>query len=779
MREVEEYAYQAILIYPRIGSIMAYKLAKRIATELHAEGPIPPGYPSDEEDSDDERARRNESRSGGSAGPSQNYHYGGSEDEDEGDDDDWLLDEEQKRARASEEIHKQQLLVDKQPHHVGAQSEELHDACWREDVEAIRTLVGEDPSMLNECDSGGQNVLHLCAFWGSLRVCETLLALGIDIDAVNLHRQRPLDIALQWGHLDVADAIRHRGGTSLFETKVMHLEAHNLQLEDELTRARADLLAEREKRETMQHERDVARRVARMSHREWKQELVSKMLSRGSEKLLETKLYQCDKERQRLRQRLNEHLVWGSMESNWRKQLQQLLLDEKQRVQEKVECCCMAGEETRAAVVERNIATEIRDHALAEAKAATEARVVAESVCKEAIKYMEKLRPFKTKYTQLLRRTGLHSMSKSLSELLEACPKEVLQGAVAVLSDLARHASTAQPGAQVPRLQDASSVSGGGGGEPMAATEASTATDSANTNQSMADRLQLELKKKAKVDQAKSDAALMHAGTLPSPSSGDGGSGGVGKLFGRMKSQGVLQRTNAQRASDARRSRGESNRMGGLPGTPFDLLVLDPFGKGLEVLSCVHVKKDTKGYDRLRVVARAPVDPTSDHFKREDERRLLDHQAKVAVQRAQAQHRRTQKKIRALNRTAKPQGGGKKYGRPATVDGTMMGGGVGGSEMNASRAKKLYEVEKLWAAAFSSPKEQRAKAQAQARARARAAAAGDSGEGRASRRRRGREGEKDGRAVHSSSSAADILGGGAPRLAPSGSLPSIHHANAR
>ena len=59
--------------------------------------------------------------------------------------------------------------------------------------------------------------------------------------------------------------------------------------------------------------------------------------------------------------------------------------------------------------------------------------------------------------------------------------------------------------------------------------------------------------------------------------------------------------------------------------------MLDPFGKGLEVLSCVHVKKDSKGFNRLKVVARAPVDPKFDHFKREDERRLLDHQAKVAV----------------------------------------------------------------------------------------------------------------------------------------------------
>ena len=662
---------------------MSYKLAKRIAQELVNEGPIPSGYPDEELDSDEERDRRNERRQGGLLDGNNidedNYNqYYDAESDDDGADD-WMLDEEQKRARATAEIHKQHLLSEKQPYHLGAQSEELHDACWREDVDTIRKLVTDDPSLLNEADSGGQNLLHLCAFWGSLRVCETLIALGIDVDAVNLHRQRPLDIALQWGHLDVADAIRHRGGTSLFETKVMHLESHNLQLEDELTRVRADLLLEREKRQQMEKERDVARRVARMSHREWKSELVSKMLSRGSEKLLETKLYQCDEERLKLRLRLNKHLVWGSFESNWRKQLQELLNQEKQRVQEKVECCRMAGEEARAATVERRIATEIRDHALAEAKAAAEARVVAESICKEAIKYMEKLRPFKTKYTQLLRRTGLHSMSKSLTELLEACPREVLDGAVAVLSDLSRHASSAQPGVQkLLKLEDKP--------DSLSSGVASTVEEA---SRSLVEYQAQEKKDKSTTKEDK-------------------------KLFGRMKTQGILQHSNSQKASDARRSRGEPNRLGGLPSTPFDLLVLDPYGKGLEVLSCVHVKKDSKGYDRLKVVARAPVDPTSDHFKREDERRLLDHQAKVAVQRAQAMHRRTRKKIRALNHAAKPSSGNR-YERPFTVAGTA-GGAISASEMNENRAKKLYEVEKLWAAAFSPPKERRAKAAAAAAA---------------------------------------------------------------
>jgi hypothetical protein len=65
---------------------------------------------------------------------------------------------------------------------------------------------------------------------------------------------------------------------------------------------------------------------------------------------------------------------------------------------------------------------------LAEAKASKEARIVAETICKEAIKYMEQLRPYKMKYNQLLRRNGINGVTSSLSDLLRVVPKEVLAG---------------------------------------------------------------------------------------------------------------------------------------------------------------------------------------------------------------------------------------------------------------------------------------------------------------------------------------------------------------
>ena len=112
----------------------------------------------------------------------------------------------------------------KLPYHRGALSEELHDAAWREDLNLMRHLVGNDPSLLEETDTGGQNLLHLAAFWGSLPVAETLVKMNIDVDAVNVHAQRPLDIAMQWGHVNVADCIRTAGGTSIFEDKILRLE---------------------------------------------------------------------------------------------------------------------------------------------------------------------------------------------------------------------------------------------------------------------------------------------------------------------------------------------------------------------------------------------------------------------------------------------------------------------------------------------------------------------------------------------------------------------------
>ena len=167
-----------------------------------------------------------------------------------------------------------------------------------------------------------------------------------------------------------------------------------------------------------------------------------------------------------------------------------------------------------------------------------------------------------------------------------------------------------------------------------------------------------------------------------------------------MSKKGLREDSNSQVANDLRRSKGEVNRMGGLPSTPFDLLVLDPYGVGLEVLQCVHMSKDYEGYDRLRVTSRAPVDPTTDYFNRVDERRKMDYDAKIAVKRAKNQHRRTANKIKSLNRIKDGNSGRSAWNsRPNTVEGEMRKtepviGGI-------PRRKQMYEVEKLWSAAFA------------------------------------------------------------------------------
>ena len=169
---------------------------------------------------------------------------------------------------------------------------------------------------------------------------------------------------------------------------------------------------------------DVAQRVARMSHREWKQSscqrcflVAAKSCSRPN--------FTSAKGKATSPTTAQSAFGVGQYGIELAQAAPAAAQGGAAARQEKIECCKMAGEETRAAIVERKIATEVGDHA-GRGQNDVRTRLVAETVCKNAIKYMEKLRPFKTKYTQLLRRTGLHSMSKSLSQLLEACPKEVL-----------------------------------------------------------------------------------------------------------------------------------------------------------------------------------------------------------------------------------------------------------------------------------------------------------------------------------------------------------------
>ena len=92
------------------------------------------------------------------------------------------------------------------PFHLDGLKEELHLACWNENIDKIKSILetkeAKHYNFVNETDAGGQNLLHLVAFWGSLQVAELLVGLNIDVNAVNVQKQRPLDVALMWGHVE-------------------------------------------------------------------------------------------------------------------------------------------------------------------------------------------------------------------------------------------------------------------------------------------------------------------------------------------------------------------------------------------------------------------------------------------------------------------------------------------------------------------------------------------------------------------------------------------------
>ena len=58
--------------------------------------------------------------------------------------------------------------------------------------------------------------MYLVSFWGSLPVAELLVEMNIDVNAINIQKQRPLDVAMMWGHVEIADLIRSVGGQICF-----------------------------------------------------------------------------------------------------------------------------------------------------------------------------------------------------------------------------------------------------------------------------------------------------------------------------------------------------------------------------------------------------------------------------------------------------------------------------------------------------------------------------------------------------------------------------------
>ena len=97
-------------------------------------------------------------------------------------------------------------------------------------------------TVIDEQEEGsGQTLLHLTAFFGRPLLAKTLVDLGACISLPNAEGRTALDLAIDWGHVEVADVLRNAGGHSSLDERVRTLQAKNAALARSLDLARRQL----------------------------------------------------------------------------------------------------------------------------------------------------------------------------------------------------------------------------------------------------------------------------------------------------------------------------------------------------------------------------------------------------------------------------------------------------------------------------------------------------------------------------------------------------------
>jgi len=117
---------------------------------------------------------------------------------------------------------------------VGALEKEILRAAKRGDLQAVRGLVAQDPSLLGARDTDGSTPLHCAAWKGHAEVAEALLDAGAEIDAESqnthygttaLHaaahgnQRRVVEVLLARG---ADDSIRNKHGRTPLEETAIH-----------------------------------------------------------------------------------------------------------------------------------------------------------------------------------------------------------------------------------------------------------------------------------------------------------------------------------------------------------------------------------------------------------------------------------------------------------------------------------------------------------------------------------------------------------------------------
>lgn len=90
---------------------------------------------------------------------------------------------------------------------------DVFDAAAVGDVDRLRTLLDDDPELVNDVASDGFTPLHLASYFGQPKVVELLLARSADTDAIatNGSELRALNSAAAGGHHSIAHLLLDHG----------------------------------------------------------------------------------------------------------------------------------------------------------------------------------------------------------------------------------------------------------------------------------------------------------------------------------------------------------------------------------------------------------------------------------------------------------------------------------------------------------------------------------------------------------------------------------------
>ena len=84
---------------------------------------------------------------------------------------------------------------------------EIHEAAKSGDLEILRTLIENDPALVNSLDSDRNTPLILAVDAGKLEAASFLIKSGADVNAVNYNKESSLHIAARKGNGEAVELL--------------------------------------------------------------------------------------------------------------------------------------------------------------------------------------------------------------------------------------------------------------------------------------------------------------------------------------------------------------------------------------------------------------------------------------------------------------------------------------------------------------------------------------------------------------------------------------------